>query len=89
MPCCGDRRKRLYRPTLKARSSQALRPDASPANRTASASFRYVGRTALTVRGPISGRVYFFEQPGSIMTIDPRDHRALSTVPMLRPTRWR
>lgn len=50
-------------------------------------SYRYVGQTALTVRGPISGRLYRFDRPGITIATDPRDRRALSTVPMLRPTK--
>lgn len=46
--------------------------------------FEYVGATALTVIGPVSGRRYRFERTGARLTADPRDGNALQTVPLLR-----
>ena len=46
--------------------------------------FEYVGATALTVFGPVSGRRYRFERTGARLTADPRDGNALQTVPLLR-----
>ena len=46
--------------------------------------FEYVGATALTVIGPVSGRRYRFERTGARLTADPRDGNALQTVPFLR-----
>jgi hypothetical protein len=46
--------------------------------------FEYVGRTGLTVAGPVSGRRYRFEETGARVAVDPRDRPALAAVPMLR-----
>jgi len=46
--------------------------------------FEYVGRTALTVTGPASGRVYRFERTGSRIEADLRDRRSLAAIPQLR-----
>jgi hypothetical protein len=46
--------------------------------------FEYVGKTGMTVIGPISGVRYRFIGPGSILSVDPRDRRALVNVPNLR-----
>ena len=93
MGCCGDRRRSHYRSSGRAlrqnAQGQRTRPSEEPAptHQGARVSYRYVGQTALTVRGPISGRLYLFDRPGAPIATDPRDRRALSTVPMLRPTK--
>lgn len=46
--------------------------------------FEYIGRTALTVFGPISGMPYRFNAPGSRLAVDPRDRPALAVIPVLR-----
>jgi hypothetical protein len=46
--------------------------------------FQYVGQTALTAIGPITGRQYRFSYPGAIVEVDPRDRESLSAVPNVR-----
>jgi hypothetical protein len=46
--------------------------------------FEYLGPTALTVRGPISGRTYRFAKRGVLVSVDERDVRFLLAVPNLR-----
>lgn len=46
--------------------------------------FRYVGRTALTVAGPVSGKYYRFPAPGATVEADPGDAPSLEQVPQLR-----
>jgi len=46
--------------------------------------FQYVGKTAITAVGPVSGRQYRFDYPGAILPVDPRDRASLATVPNLR-----
>jgi len=46
--------------------------------------FEYVGKTALTVVSPISGRHYRFAQPGARLEADIRDRSWLAFVPQLR-----
>ena len=48
--------------------------------------FQYVGRTGLTVIGPITGLRYRFEGPGEKLDVDPRDVRWLAGIPSLRRT---
>ena len=43
----------------------------------------YVGSTALTVTGPISGLIYRFDGPGARLIVDPRDCNAMRSVPHL------
>jgi hypothetical protein len=46
--------------------------------------FEYVGRTALSVVGPATGKHYRFERPGARLEVDLRDRRAMAAVPNLR-----
>ena len=72
---CGKKQTGGVGATLPAQAAQA--PGLPPL-------FEYVGVTALTVFGPASGRRYRFEQSGAMLTVDPRDHKALQSVPHLR-----
>jgi hypothetical protein len=56
----------------------------APLNTQAGATFEYVGKTGLTVVGPITGASYRFERPGSRLRVDPRDRAGLVQVPVLR-----
>ncbi len=46
--------------------------------------FRYMGKTALTVVGPVSGQYYRFSAPGATVEADPNDAPSLEQVPQLR-----
>jgi hypothetical protein len=46
--------------------------------------FEYVGKTALTVVSPITGRHYRFERPGMRLAADVRDRSWLAFVPNLK-----
>jgi hypothetical protein len=46
--------------------------------------FEYVGTTGMTVQGPVSGRRYRFERPGSRLVVDARDRPSLAAIPDLR-----
>jgi hypothetical protein len=89
MPCCGKQREQLYR-TVPTRGKPNPQPMvATPARPTLhrTGSFEYIGKTGLTVLGPVSGRRYRFNHPGAIVEVDPRDSPSMTTVPCLRPTR--
>jgi hypothetical protein len=45
--------------------------------------FQYNGRTALTVRGPVSGTIYRFQSPGRRVVVDLRDRQSLAGIPQL------
>jgi hypothetical protein len=70
MSCCGQQRQ-LF-------GSQSSGP--APERHF----FRYVGGTALTVAGPVSGKYYRFPAPGSTVEADPADALSLEQVPQLR-----
>ena len=79
--CCGRRNDQ----ESKTVSSQTI--TASPqttAGRIAGTSVRYEGMTAMTVIGPVSGRVYRFSNPGSRVQPDPRDLSGLATISKLK-----
>lgn len=48
------------------------------------ARFQYIGKTAMTAIGLMSGRQYRFGSPGAILQVDPRDRASLAAVPNLR-----
>ena len=79
MSCCG--RERL--PTGPLTSPTGAREARAP-ERSFVITFEYVGASALTVVGPVSGRRYRFAHLGARVTIDPRDRPALARVPRLR-----
>ena len=69
--CCG-----------RARSiSSGPRLDSPPRNGVV---FAYLGRTALSVKGPATGAVYRFVAPGARLQVDARDADALRKVAVLR-----
>jgi hypothetical protein len=47
-------------------------------------SFEYKGKTALSIKGNISGKNYRFTRPGDIQLIDYRDANAMMAVPVLK-----
>jgi hypothetical protein len=86
MSCCGKKREQL-------RPGMQVRPIAQPIKRSdfnpslpvhPAVVFEYIGKTALTAIGPISGRHYRFSRPGAIVQVDPRDSASLAAVPNLR-----
>jgi hypothetical protein len=72
MSCCGKSR---------------IRPMAIPKLVTTPAgtvTFQYIGKTRLTVIGPITRKRYDFERTGARISVDSRDSNSLSTVATLR-----
>jgi len=47
---------------------------------------QYVGGTALTVTGPVTGRVYRFAAPGARLSVNRHDAASLLYVPSLKPS---
>jgi len=99
MGCCGGRRNgaRAGRatPADSSRSVSLQAPAAaggleSPPSRGRQGgvpprpSFRYEGRTALSVIGGATGTRYRFDHPGATVETDPRDLPSLARVPGLR-----
>jgi len=77
--CCGSRAP--FRPatsTKPAPSAGAPFPFAQPGT------FENIGGTGLTVVGPVTGRRYYFDRPGSRVTVDPRDRPSVAAITQLR-----
>jgi hypothetical protein len=79
MSCCG-----------RMRASFALMTDHQtaqfqiPARHRDDIEFEYIGRTALTVRGPATGIVYRFKRTGSKVFVRAKDSAAVAAVSQLR-----
>jgi hypothetical protein len=84
MGCCGSAR---LLPTVAA-SRRGDRPLPSPSAPTPPpplpVRFTYTGPTRLQAVGPVSGRRYRFDQPGSEVEVDARDVPAFAAIPHLR-----
>ncbi len=86
MSCCGKTRQQMMGGSVhagRANAPPAMVPTAMPA-RQSRVFFQYVGRTRLTVIGPVTGRAYRFDRPGASLDVDLRDRRSLAVVPNLR-----
>jgi hypothetical protein len=59
-----------------------LRPDGT-ASISGGSRFQYVGKTALTVVSPLTGKKYRFNQPGERIEVDARDQSWITFVPHL------
>ncbi len=46
--------------------------------------FEYIGKTALTVTGSVTGKQYRFSNPGAFLQVDIRDVSGLMLIPVLR-----
>jgi len=82
--CCGKMRTQFREaiPNFQPPSPATVaRPQPG---RYSVATFEYIGRTRLTVAGPVTGREYRFERPGARMEVDPRDRASIASVPLLR-----
>ena len=81
MSCCGKQREQfLGTSQVPPRGNDRQRqPLPQPAIR-----FEYVGATGLTVLGPVTGKRYRFDKPGSRLLVDLRDAPSMASVPHLR-----
>lgn len=82
-PCCGEARRAVSVGAQGARAT--LRP--ASLDVSSPVEFEYVGATALTVDGPLTGRTYRFAEKGARLPVDGRDAFGLATVPVLRRIR--
>ena len=81
MGCCGSQRQKQY---VKQRVAQTRPVPDPPHGGYKEVFFEYVGKTGMTVIGPISGLKYRFVGHGAILPVDPRDRASLLNVPNLR-----
>lgn len=84
MSCCGGKRRQFpaATPPTKMKTTPPYRPSAPPLSEEVT--FEYTGQTALTVRGPLTGRAYRFAYPGAQVSVDKREAAALTAVPHLK-----
>lgn len=87
MSCCGQRRAQQQN-----RSSVFVHDLAAPRTSTGRfpmgrAYFEYIGPTAMTAVGAVTGRQYRFSTPGVPVVVDARDRWSLAHVPSLREVR--
>lgn len=81
MSCCGKQREQ-FRGTVQISqrvTDKQRQPLPQPAIR-----FESVGTTGMTVQGPVTGKRYRFDSPGSQVLVDPRDVPSMAAVPHLR-----
>jgi hypothetical protein len=76
----------MIRPARATQVAAGGTPNARPSTRTQTAhpQFEYVGKTALTVVSPLTGRQYRFAQPGARLDVDVKDRSWLAFVPNLQ-----
>lgn len=82
MSCCGGNRAQTVsapRPVAAARAEVSVGASV--------AIFRYDGRTALTVIGRVTGRRYWFREPGTEIAVDMRDRASMQQVPNVKEVR--
>jgi len=90
MACCGRATVSVH-PNPELPSGAARHPERrdGPLPPGPHLRFEYVGRTAVTVFGPYSGRCYRFPYPGAQITVEAVDGPSLAAVPNLRRVRMR
>jgi hypothetical protein len=83
--CCGNNRAVVSQTRVSAPKGRAVQtlPEFATRQRSSVAYFEYSGKTAITVRGPISGTTYRFASPGARVIVDLRDGKHLEAVPNL------
>ena len=87
MSCCGDKRSKIYNDPYSQTRSSGGGIEGRSAQGPAGSEFEYIGPTSLTVKGAITGNIYRFEQPGSVIEVDRRDASFVTGIPNLRRVR--
>ena len=81
---CGSKREYLTKQYSTTTGIISSAEEHADNNRRANIRFEYIGNTALTVTGSITGRRYRFNRPGEILQVDSSDVSGLMLVPVLR-----
>lgn len=87
MACCGDKRNKIYGDPYSQTRSSGGGLDGRMVDGPADREFEYIGPTALTVKGAITGTTYRFEHPGAVIEVDRRDAAFVTGTPNLRRVR--
>jgi hypothetical protein len=98
--CCGKSRSTISQPPRTGQGSHAgnIRPSSVIATQTphsaarqparsAVAYFQYLGKSAMTVIGPVTKAVYRFNASGHRVIVDLRDRQSLAAIPQLTEVR--
>jgi hypothetical protein len=83
--CCGHQRRAVRQPSVTETAFSFT--SSTSANTSEPAEFEYIGRTGLTVIGPLTGQRYRFARTGARLQVDGRDSYGLATVPLLKRVR--
>jgi len=81
---CGSRKQRSALTSNGHATALVGTGDARLQRAAATVEFAYVGRTALTAIGPVTGVSYRFTLPGARVHVDARDAASLQQIPVLR-----
>lgn len=84
MACCGNNRRQFHQSAPASHRSGAPSGQAMRTGYVYQIEFEYSGKTSLTVRGPITGRVYSFDGLNARALVDVRDAPSVAGVPNLR-----
>lgn len=86
MSCCGKQREQFYGTVQTHKAFESVESTFQQPRpiRYSMVYFEYIGKTGLTVLGPITGKHYRFDRPGARVAVDPRDRPSLAAVPRLR-----
>jgi hypothetical protein len=84
--CCGNRRTQFHT-GISTNFAKPTQPTSSQPQiaRPSGTVFENIGSTGVRVVGPVTGRRYHFNAPGSRVTVDPRDQSSLASISFLRP----
>ena len=84
MPCCGQKRSLVAEALLNATEQPTATKPTWLVAPQRWVRFQYQGKTALTVRGPISQARYRFGFPDAVVEVDERDAPSMLAVPNLK-----
>ncbi len=84
--CCGKNRSQVQAESqgFQFRRSGLTSGQGQQVAQYFGSTFQYLGPTGLTVIGPVTGRRYRFDRPGSRVDVDPRDRASVASIPMLK-----
>ena len=78
--CCGNKRAQLRTTTPTRPRSSAIYAGGGAVQQQSHVYFICAGSTGMTVRGPVSGKMYHFARPGVRVAVDPRDRILLASI---------
>jgi hypothetical protein len=92
MSCCGKKREALKQSVTLAQD-RPIRPspplvgttELSSGDSTFGRQFHNAGRADLSIRGPVSGRIYHFSAKGATVLVDERDIPYLTGISRIEP----